>query len=259
MNITDFVYRYYIKSLVTKEGYNIINTATYALLFVFLSYLTFRLFQKLKLKINKNFVLAILPFVLLGINIRVLEDAGFLKGFLFMTPGIWLLFLSVILITLWASLLIEKKTKVPYYRVMIISGVALLLPTFALIRLNNLKGLLYVSLWYLPILIFLIVIKWSKENKILLGVHGFDSIVTFVAIDYFNYRELHVLPRYIINVTGTGLSFVILKLIVVGVVLYMIDRSKEEKEFKDFIKFAIGLLGFVPGMRDFINLVWLGQ
>lgn len=259
MNITDFIYTYYIKSLVTKEGYNIVNTLTYALLFVFLSFLLFKLFQKLKIKTNRDFVLSVLPFILLGVNIRVLEDAGILKGFLFMTPGIWFLFLFIIISSLILSVFIEKKTKISYYKIMVSVGVLLLLPTFAVIKLNNFRGLFYVLIWYLPILILLFVVKWTKENKILLGIHGFDSIVTFVAIDYFGYRELHVLPRYIINLTGTGISFVVLKLVVLSLVLYLIDKSKEDKEFKNFIKFLIGILGFVPGSRDFINLIWLGK
>ncbi len=258
MNITDFLYRYYIDSLVTREGYNVVNTITYALLFVGFSYITFKLLEKFKIRINREFIFAILPFVLLGVNLRVFEDAGILKGFLFMSPGIWLLFFSIIISALAISILIQKKARLPYYKTMLILGIILLLPTMTVIRLNNLKGIFYVFLWYLPILFLLFLIKWSKENKILLGVHGFDSIVTFVSIDYFNYYELHVLPRYIINLTGTGISFVILKLAVVSAVLYLIDRSKEEKEFKNFIKFAIGLLGFVPGLRDFINLIWLG-
>lgn len=257
MNLQDLFYKYFIQPMITGSGYNVVNTLAYSLIFIIISVFVFKILEKLKIKIDTRLVLAILPFVLLGCLIRVLEDANMLEGFIFMTPGIWFLFLGVIIISLFSSIFIERKFKIPYYKIIFIIGFILVAPLLGIIQYKNFTGFFYVFLWFLPIPVILKFIKWTIENKILTAIHGFDSIVTFVSINYFGYEELHVLPKFIINLTGTPFSFVILKLFVVISVLIFIDKYSKDEELKKFIKLLIGILGFAPGTRDFLRLLWL--
>ncbi len=257
MSFQDFINTYFIQPINTGNGFNIVNTTAYALLFVLIAYITFEIFKKLKIKVDRRLVISIVPFILFAISIRVFEDAGIVSGFWFVTPGIWILFFGVIFPALLLSVFIQKRTKFPYYKIMAAIGIILFLPTLLIVQLKNIQGLLYVLLFFVPLLILLKFVKWTIENKVITTVHGFDSIVTFVSIEFFNYKELHVLPNFVINLTGTAFSFVILKLIVVVSVLILLDKHVEDKEFKNFIKLAIGILGFVPGVRDFLSLIWL--
>jgi uncharacterized membrane protein len=101
-------------------------------------------------------------------------------------------------------------------------------------------------------------VKWSKENKIVTGLQMFDATTTFVALNYFSYWEEHVLPRFIINLSGTPFSFIILKIIAVVLILLGIDKYSKDKEFNNYIKLIIGILGAATGLRDFISLIVLG-
>jgi uncharacterized membrane protein len=174
-----------------------------------------------------------------------------------MTPGIWFLFFGITLVSIASSALIEKKFGIPYYKIMFVTGFILAAPLLGMIQFRNFMALVYISLWFLPILIILKFIKWTPENKFLTALHGFDSITTFVSMEYFGYEELHVLPRFVINLTGTPFSFVILKLTVIVSILILLDKYSQDEELKKFVKLMIGILGIVPGTRDFLRLMWL--
>ena len=257
MSFQDFFNKYFIHPVYAGEGYNVVNTTAYALLFILFAYGFFETLKKLKIKIDRNFVLAFIPLTLFAISMRVFQDAGIVKGYWFVTPGIWVLFIGIILSTFSMSLFIQKRTKIPYHKIMQIVGLTLLVPALFLLQIKNLQGISYVALVFLPLLLTLKFVKWSPENKVITTVHAFDAIVTFVSIEFFNYKELHVIPRFVINLTGTVFSFIVLKLVIVVSVLLLLDKYTDDNEFKNYIKFMIGILGFVPGIRDFLRLIWL--
>ncbi len=255
MSLTDFFQKYFIQPINLGTGYNPINTFAYALLFVVVTYLVYEFLKKLKIKPDQAFVLAIIPWVIFGIFLRVMEDSGLIKSKLFVTPNIWLLFTFLIALGLFFSKFIEKKYKIPYFKFIFISGlmgVGILIP---FLKIRNFEGFLYTFLWFIPWLILSRVIRWSKENKFVTSAQLFDATATFVSLQYFGYFEQHVLPRFIIELTGIPFSFVIVKLIVVVVILKTLDKYSDDKEFASYLKIVIGLLGFITGFRDLLRLV----
>lgn len=257
MNIQEFFYKYFVEPIKLGYGYNIVNTTTYALIFVVFTYLLYKFLKKLKIKINEKFAIAVFPYVSLGVVIRVLRDANILHGYLYMTPNIWFLFSGIIIFAILFSIFLEKKFKLPYYKLMFISGFILLSLFSGMLKITNFTAIFYISLIYLPIIFLLKLVKWSIENKIIFALHAFDSVVTSIAITYFGYYELHVLPRFLIETTGTAFSFIIVKLIAVSSALIILDKYSDDKEFNNFIKLMIAILGFVPGSRDFLRLIWM--
>jgi len=140
---------------------------------------------------------------------------------------------------------------------MFIIGLILTSPVLGILKYNNFLGVGYVLLFFIPWIFFLKLIPLSKENKIVTGLHVFDGTVTFVSLNYFGYYEQHVLPRYLINLFGTPLSFVFLKFVVIVSVLLLIDKYSKDKDFNNFIKLIIGILGAATGTRDFLRLFYL--
>ncbi len=256
MSFQQIVDTYFIRPFNIGRGYNVLNTSLMAFLFIALAYGTFYVLRRLKIKINRNFVTSFIPLILFGISVRVFEDAGILSGFWFITPGIWILFFAIIFSTLLVSIYIQKKINFPYYKTMFITGLVLFIPTLFAIQLKNVQGVIYILLFFLPIAFILKFVKWSTENKVVTAIHAFDAVATFVSIEFFNYREQHVLPNFVINLTGTAFSFIILKLVVIVSVLFLLDKYGDDIEFKNFMKFCIGMLGFVPGVRDTFRLIW---
>ena len=111
MNL-DWFYQYFIKPMDLGYGYNIVNTFAYALLVVGISYLLFKLMKSLKIRINERFALALYPLIIFGSAFRILEDLSILKGYLFMTPGIWLFFTAIFI-----ALAVPTRINISFARV----------------------------------------------------------------------------------------------------------------------------------------------
>ena len=249
----DWFYQYFLKS----GGYNPINTTVYSIILIVFVLLIFKLLKKLKVKFDKRLALAISPFVFLGSSMRVLEDSGILQGYLFITPGIYFLIFGVTISTLLISLFLEKKKGIPYFKPMFLVGLILTSPILGILQYKNFLGIFYVTLYFIPWLIILKFIPWLKENKVVTGAHLFDANTTFVSINYFGYYEQHIMPTYLINLSGTPFSFVILKFITLIGILYVIDKYSDDKEFNNYIKLIIGILGAATGIRGFLRLFTL--
>ncbi|MBU5689678.1 MAG: DUF63 family protein [Candidatus Aenigmarchaeota archaeon] len=242
--------------MINREGYNTINTIAYAFLFIFLSYLTFNLLKRLKIKIDHLFAISIFPFIASGVIIRVLHDAKLISGILFMTPNIWLLFFSLIIFMIILSVLIQNNLKIPYYKPLFLSGFimfSILLPT---IQIKNTQALLYFIAFFIPLCVLIIIFKTSIENKLVMLFQILDSIITSIAVTWFNYTEQHVLPRFLIEKTNTAFTFVLVKAIVIYFSLKLIDEYEKDKEFNFYIKMLIAILGFATGMRSLLRLLW---
>jgi len=139
---------------------------------------------------------------------------------------------------------------------MFVIGLILVAPILGILQYNNLLGLAYVFLWFIPWIIGFKIIPWLVENKIVTSIHMFDATTTFVSLTYFGYYEQHVLPNYVINLFGTPLSFVILKFIVIVLILLGIDKFSDDKEFNNYLKLIIAILGASTGLRDLLRLLY---
>ena len=70
----------------------------------------------------------------------------------------------------------------------------------------------------------------------------FDASSTFIAVDFFNYSEQHVLSNAIYSLTDTALSMYILKIIVIVAVIYIIDQYIEDEIAKGYAFDRAGIL-----------------
>ncbi len=253
--LEDFIKKYFLNPIIYKEGYNFVNTLFYSIIFVLFALFSYNLLKKLKIKINLGLILSIIPFILSAIIIRVLRDANITKGIIFVTPFIWFFSFILIISTILLSYLIQKKTGVPYYKIMFLIGFLMFSVFLPFIKINNVKALLYVFSFTFLLIIILILLKESIENKLVLGLQTFDSIVTAVSIEWFGYIEQHVLPRLIIEKTGTAFSFIFIKFILTYICLKLLD-NQEDKEFSNFLKLLIAILGLATGGRDLLRLLW---
>ena len=257
MFLADFFHKYFVEPIQLGYGYNIINTLVYSLFFIFFTYLIFEFLKRLKIEIDKRLVLSIIPWIIFGVLLRILEDMGLLTSYLFVTPNIWLLFAFVIISLLFLSKFFEKKSGIPYFKIMFISGIIVIGPALGMLSVKNFLGLMYSLLWFAPWLIIFSLIKWSAENKIVSLLHLFDATATFVSLQYFGYFEQHILPRTIIELTKAPFSFVAVKLVVVVIILKILDKHSEDRGFNKYLKLIIGVLGFATGLRDLLRLILL--
>lgn len=248
-----------------RSGYDVPKTLTYAFIFLIAVYLIFKLLKKTKIKVDRRLAIAVLPFVLLGSTIRVLEDLGMISSYIFVTPGIYFLVFFIFLSILSISIFIERKKGIPYFKIPFVTGFILFSFAFSFLRPSNFYGLLLALVFFVPWpLIFYFIKKWSLTNRIVASVQLFDSTVTFVALNFFGqgvledfgFYEQHVVPTFIINLFGP-FSFIIVKLIAVVAVLLFIDKISDDKEFNNYLKLIIGILGLATGFRDLLAILVL--
>jgi len=253
MDLQDLFYQYFCST----GGYTPESTAAFAITLIIFVYLIYKILKGLEIKFDRRLGLAISPFIILGSSIRVLKDAEILTCCVFQTPGIYFLTFSITFLTLIISIIIQRKKGIPYFKTMFLIGLILVSPVLGILKYRNFIGVAYVLLWFIPWIVILKVIPWLSENKVVTGIHMFDATTTFVSLNYFGFYEQHVLPRYIIELFGTPFSFIILKFVVIVSILLLIDNFSDDKEFNNYIKLIIAILGASTGTRDFLRLFWL--
>ncbi len=255
MNLIEIFQKYYTLPIVHNEGYNIVNTLTYALLVVGFAWLSFKIIERFKITVDRKFTTAIFSLVFFGTSIRLLEEAGVSHSPLLVTPMIWIEMFAFVLLAFLASKIIERRFKFPYHKTMTILGIVLsVIPMFVILtRIHNFTGMAISLGLIAPFGILFYFLKWKTANKLVTMSHMLDATATFTAIQIFGFTEQHVVPRLLISYFSP-LSFIVVKLAVVVSILLILDKNPEDKNFNNFLKLIIAIVGFAPGMRDFFLL-----
>ncbi len=263
--LQSFIQTYYIDPLILNKGYTLPMTITYGL---FLALAVYAIYPKIRnrVPIDKNFVIGVFPYIVLGGVVRVLEDAAeagfnpFFKTIWLISPLIYVTMFAFTLAMLLLSLAISKLIKKPYH--IIWGGIAgvLVLVSLSLLPYRNLQGgaiVLVLTLgWFLIFYGLSKVLRWKVLSPVNIGLltsHLFDASATYTAIRYYGYWEQHVLPSFLINLSGPEVMF-LLKIVVVLIVLHFFDKI-EDREQRTFWKLVVLILGLALGVRDSLRLV----
>jgi uncharacterized membrane protein len=275
--VLQFINTYYLEPIKGDEGYNPINTFTWAIILGICIFGVFRLLEKLEVKITPRFIASVVPFVLAGSALRVFEDspAGIIHApwsYLLITPNIYFLVFAITIICLWLSIRLQRAGLVKDYHVCF-AGLGLLwffinlavllyfqrivAPFVPIFVIGAGTGLTYI--FYLIARHFKSSIFTDPLNLSILLVHFMDASSTFIGVDTMGYYEKHVLPSYLIDLTGTALVMYPLKLIIFIGVIYVLDTQFENDErsqnLKMLIKMVIIVLGLSPATRNTIRMM----
>ena len=233
-------------------------TFIFGVLLVFGTFLVYKLFERMKLKIDEKFLYSVLPWILLIAIVRVMVDAKTYPNiFLLTTPGIIFSFLAVMLPSFYLGNLIEKKHGFKYWKTVALIGSALIILHIPFLKIVNMPGLVFVLIVWL---MSLIVLRFSdKLLKIpslafwAISTHLLDASATSVSIKFFGYVEKHFLPNHLIQTTTPWIMFP-LKLLFIVPAVWVVWKYSEEKKLRNFLTIVILVLGLAPGLRDLIRL-----
>ncbi len=259
MDLYSFVKEYFIDSIVYKEGYNPVNTATFAIILLAAVYLIYR-FLRTRVRFDFRFALHTLPYIVLGSSVRIIEDAGFVSppvSYMLMTPFIYLLIFSITLSALLLSLRTDRRYY-PYPGTLLSAAVIV----FLLFTLN-------IENWWVFPAAFIIAGSAASVYRKFFTRFGADNLsvavlfaqlvdgsTSFLGIQFLGYWELHVVPRFFIDLFGPWVM-IALKLAVIVPILYIIDRDADEDEnLKGFIKFVLFTIGMAPGLRNGLRMTF---
>ncbi len=264
--VYNWAYKYYIEPIIYDSGYNPVNTVTWAILLGISILGLIKVFRRMDLKMDEHLVLYTLPYVLAGSSLRVIEDAGMIKppaSYMLITPLIYFL---VFFVTIASLILTRKFLGLNFYRIYAAIG---LLWTFTILAALStvgvqrpmvpvailflgtfLTGVIFLLRRPLPQLNFLD----NKYNLAILYSHMIDASSTYIGVDCFGYYEKHVVPTYLIDLTGTAAIMYPLKLLVLLPVLSILDQSLEDKSLRNLTKLALIVLGLAPAIRNTLRL-----
>ena len=257
--ITDFLANYFFSS------YTLFNTLIYGIILVIAIFGIIKIFEHYKVN-PTDLIFPLIPFIFLGSGVRALVDNGvYPYSWALITPGIYFIVGGTAIGVLLFSIYLQKWKGIDFRYTIFSIGIILAIPILInFFHLNLITIVQVLFVWGLFTLIFLIIGKfWSlfdkssydgKINLSIISAHLFDASTTFIAVDYYGYFEQHVLPGSIYNLSGTAITMFPLKILVISLGLYLVDKYIDDEIIKGTLKLAIFILGLAPGLRNFLTL-----
>lgn len=274
-----FIYKYFIEPMMSKTGYNPVNTVAYASIAIITLYLLYKyLIDKYDIKIDKYFIYGAVSFVLLGSTKRVITDLvdnGVIKpitpihewvldshlydyNFFNISPGIYL-FVGILFLI--SFLLFWKfnnvKNLYKFGLVLWVTQIVILLP---FMKYAIPAGTPVIILALISAGIGYIVLKKPLPTLVVFS-QALDGGATFFSIDYghfitgISYFEQHVVSRGICNLFNTCFTFYAVKTILAILVVYLVDKENLKENEKNFIYLILIIIGMAPGLRDILRLI----
>jgi len=250
--------KYFIEPILSKAGYNPINTFVYSIIFACAILSIYYMFdRKFRIKFNTHFFLAILPFIFFSSALRVLEDAKIVSSIFLISPLAYITIFSIFFPAFLIAWIFQKKFAYPYQLTLFSLGSIFFLLVFSLFTLKTPLPFILQLFLFSPAVFGLFLL--SKALSFFKGLNGialssqiFDGFVTFLATLFFGRIEQHFLPRFLILQFGPWI-FPLAKVLVTILVLLAIDRYFEDENFRNFLKIIVCILGFGQGGRDLLS------
>jgi uncharacterized membrane protein len=283
--ISEFIYKYYIDPIRYSQPYNVVDTLTYAVILVAGVYVLYRWMPKstwlsdIGFKIDTGFIIATLPYVVLGGVLRVVQDTGMIKGdfqFLLVTPLIYfvLFFYTISLLFLSRYLTHQGLTKniLSFYSLAGLISVVVTSLVLLSWGINNstVDAGIFGVIMLMALLATCTIIacmryacSWAYATHplyiTLIFGHMLDAGATSYGIDLhpLAYIEQHVVGSGLIAWTGTAFVMFPLKLIVLfpGIYIMELYRKEANPAFWHLVLLAMIVVGLAPGIRDMVRMV----
>lgn len=267
-----------------RSGYTIPMTIIYALLVLLGLYILYRWIKHIKLPLSTSFVLSSCLYVILGGFLHVLDDMVDADGvpliaypwrLLFTTPTVYILVMVFGIAVLFVSYTLEKRNCVDsYIKPYTICGIISCLAVFGIhiwygLTHNGIDMVAFgcvigialaatAALWA-----FLrYVCRWTYISHplylALMGAQFLDASATGFALQFRGYVEQHVLGGWLINLTKTGYSMFILKVIVLVLGIWILEKFKKEEGVSilwHLIIIVMIIVGLGPAVRDLLRMM----
>ncbi len=271
MDVGQILYDFFARRIAERGIYSPIEYAVYGAIMLALAFFViYPLLDRKGIRFNARFMLSLLPYILLGSALRVLEDTGILPrswnplepAYYFVTPGIYLLIAAVTVFCLFVSLSLSKRFGWDSIKIFAAVGLILALPlaAFEVLLFQEWLGF-SAAIAMAAAVVGALVFVFRKLNLVLLrggfnimvvASQALDGSATFVATQFFRCGEQHPLSGFFLELFP--LSFVFMKIALVLVIIYYIDREIRRENLAGFAKTVVAILGFATGLRDLLTL-----
>ncbi|MCK4938487.1 MAG: DUF63 family protein [Methanosarcinales archaeon] len=274
--IQSFIYKYYIDPIIYDTGYNQVNTVTWAIILGLCLFGVLKLLDKLNVNADWDFVKTIIPYIIAGSTLRVFEDAELFNPplqYLFITPPIYFLMFLITVLLLVLSIVLQRAGLVADWKKAFgAMGIVWVLVNLGVLLSNenitHTTALLIIPLMGVAItaIVYMVANRagyntfTQRINITILMAHLLDASSTFFGVDFLGYYEKHVVPSFLIDMTGTAGIMFPLKLMIFIPVIYILDTQfdddDESKRLRDLVKLTIIVLGLAPATRNTVRMVF---
>ncbi|QQR92343.1 MAG: DUF63 family protein [Candidatus Iainarchaeum archaeon] len=279
LDLNAFVYDNFIRPMIdpSVQGYNPVNTIVYGIILLGIAfYVIYPFLNKHGIKFDFAFLQMLLPYIVFGSSLRVLEDQQLLMrsanplefGFYLFTPGIWFLTFAFVAIGMLIAWFAQKKFNHRFHTIATLFGALVAAPLvlynllqftewIALLAIVALAGILSYAVFWIGKRQ-----QWRFLENPLAKAAFFgqllDASATFIALQFFSCGEQHFLPRLLFGAFGP-VSFFFVKIPLMLLVLHYIHKEfmhdeKADKNLLGFILLFLAILGFATGMRDLLTV-----
>ncbi|MBN1167268.1 MAG: DUF63 family protein [Methanospirillaceae archaeon] len=276
--IMDFIYQYYIDPIHCDQAYNIVNTLTYAIILILVVFLLYRWFSRAGIAIDREFSYALIPWMVFGGLLRVIEDTGMITTdwhYLLITPLIFFVIFIYALIVFLFSIRLEPVLSYPATRIFGVTGFLSALVTFIILltygTMHNtlsifIGGTILIMALTASALVygcmrFLLGWEYVRDRlyQVLIFAHMLDASATSYGIDLHDmvYVEKHVVGANLIALTGTAFVMYPLKLLILFPAIYILQEYRKDgtSGLWHLILLAMIMVGLAPGIRDLMRMV----
>ena len=273
--LIDFINRNFIEGIVNDTSYNHFDMITYIIILFVGVFVIKKLLNKLRIKIDEEFVIAAIPFIFMGSVYRVIEDADILKPpvkYFFITPLIFFVIFAICFGTLLVARYLEKRKKIKnYIRAYAITGLILSLAGVVILIFHTSSN------WDLNILVYALVpaialteivkklspvigMTYLRSRMYSFAIFSFllDSFTTYIGVDLLGYTNKHPFSSFLTSIVGTGAVLIPLSLILAMLIILMLEKdSTKEKDTdeKYMLTLTLIVLGFSMGARNLLAMV----
>jgi len=182
-------------------------------------------------------------------------------GFYSVTPGIYLLFTAIVLLSFLVSFLIERLFKINRVNTLLTIGALFASITFLFMLINMSFPIAFfvicLSIIAIVLGIYYLLKKYnfnlSQMELFALFGQAVDGIATFTALTFFNFSEQHVASNILINGLGTW-SFPVVKILLTLGIIWYLRKSDMDYNNKNYILLFIIIFGFATGIRDIFSI-----
>lgn len=256
--------------------YNLVNTATFAVLALIAAYLIYKGLKKAGIDTGRQeFYWAVIPFVALGSAVRVLVDANILPrsvqvlgytAYPFVTPLVYVLVFLATIACIAAAKMLGGRNAGRFHSNLRWPGTALfaiaLLPLVPLF--SNFTALLAVvclsatGLAAYPLACKILGARRDNVEWFTVWAQALDGAATFVGVSFYGYSEQHVVGNAIFALFGTPFAFFLLKLafglLVVGLARKELGGARDAP-LKNYLLLLVTIFGLAPGGRDTLRML----
>lgn len=278
--ILEFIWKYFVGPVIAdaknaetavwngvtaNTGYNLFNTLAWALIAITAILLIRRAFNRKDIQLTTQTAINTVPFIVLGGILRFLEDAAvlpFIMRPLAITPVIYLVVATLFLSSLPIASKLASKSSCTRDDLLKNLGYIYLAPFLAL-TFYELVGDVNLLLVMTPIAVASILTgiyylstrrnSYSNEEYLLIAFSQFfGGAASMVSISQ-GYQQKQLLTQAFTSLLGRP-GIIILKAIIIGISVYMLEKDIEEEQMKALALIVLYSIGLATGLRVLLRM-----